>query len=355
MSDTIAPVGVIEQIDVDRIIIVDDHNSRVDFDEQKLLNLGKSMEENTQLQPIIVNHIKNYYELVAGQRRLLAAKANGQKTIEAKVFEELTGLQATRMMLAENRDRQSLNVLEDAYGFERLFELGVSMKEIAESEHCSVDKVKKRFKLLELHGDVQDLIVRKQNPLPVNQALVIWKLPQDKQGEVARECTPLVGQVATEEMVREKVEDILNPPLSGVRDNKGSSDADGGGDDGHEPEANEGNKKKIEPDKLNSDGPEESQKPAGEKDEALEKAAKEMLKLKPVDAKLGICGKMTINDDGRLCLRNAVITINIGGKVMINTLQELPFDFEGDCLVEAISMIKANQPKPAKKKTAKKK
>jgi len=339
MTDSNVPAGVIEHIDVEQIDIIDDHNPRIEFGQEKLLELGQSMEENTQLAPIIV-HKNAYcrYDLVAGERRLRAAINVGQKTIEARVFEGLSKLRIIQMALAENRDRVGLNVIEEAYGYTQLMEHGIGIEQIAESEHCSADKIRKRLDLLQLDEDVQDMIVRQKNPLPIHQALVLKKLPKDEQYQVAKRAAPESGPVASEAMVREMVDDITKPKLPNS-----------------EPEPDqEQEENNIEPDKLNPDGPDketaetQEREKHEEENKRLKKVASEVLKLKPIDVTCGIRGKMTVSEDGRVCIRKAVTTVKVGDKVETKNLPEIPLDFEADDLVAVIGMIKKNQPKPKK-------
>jgi len=344
MSETSAPVGVIEHIDIDMIDILDEHNPRIEFDQEKLLDLGKSMQENTQLAPIIVHkNADQRYDLIAGERRLRAAINVGQKTIEARVFEGLSRLRIIQMALAENRDRVGLNVIEEAYGYSQLMEHGIGIEQIAESEHCSADKIRKRLDLLQLDEDVQDMIVRKKNPLPIHQALVLKKLPKDEQYQVAKRAAPESGPVASEAMVREMVDDITKPKLPNP-----------------EPETDqEQEENNIEPDKFNPDGPDEEtvdaekQKQDEKESKALEKAASKILKLKPVPAQVGVKGKLSVNQDGFACLQKAVMSFNINGKVYIRNIPMQDLNFEGDDLKGLISIIEENQPE--KKKTPKKK
>ena len=346
MSET---AGVIEYLDVDQIEIIDDHNPRFEFNQEKLLDLGKSMQENTQLAPIIVHkNDEGKYDLIAGERRLRAAINVGQKNIEARVFDGLSRLRMIQMMLAENGDRVSLNVIEEAYGYSKLMEQGVGIEQIAASERRSTDYIRKRLDLLQLDEDVQDMVVREQHPLPIHQALVLKKLAKNDQYKIAQKAAPTAGPVASEQQVREWVEDIINPPLPVPEDESETDQADA-------------EEKTIEPDKFNPDGPDEQnqqQKDDAEEranSKALEKAAAEVLKLKPVPARVGVEGKLSVNRDGFACLQTAVMSFNINGKVYIRNIPMQDLNFEGDDLKELISIIEENQPKPPKKKKAVKK
>lgn len=317
--------GIFMDLEVGVIQIKDDQNQRSHFEKDKLKSLGLSFKENSQLQPIIINLSDGDYWLVAGERRLRAADVSKRKTIECKVYKDLTDIQVIQMMLAENRDRVNLNPIEEAHGFQKLMELGVKIPAIATSEHCSVDKVSKRLDLLKLHADVQDMMTRERNPLPVHQALIIKQLPADKQVAAAKKAAPTNGQVATEAMVREMVETILQPNLPGTQ-------------------------------------PEERKAPKLVKDTAKlnVKDAKDFLKSKPVPIVLGSNGKIGINTDGQAYLERPTITIvcNNVNKNVIIAPSRLILDLEADDLVKVAKFVKeaaaAMAKKTSRKRTAKK-
>lgn len=332
--------SVTQQIPIAAVIVNGEGNPRSHFDEQKLLDLGESMRENSQLSPIIVNQVDNDYYLVAGERRLRAAMKGEAETIEAKVFEDLTPLEAARMAIAENRDREPLNVIEGAYAYERLFDLGVKIKEIAVSEKCSEEKVARRLELLKLPASVQLLMTREKYPLPIHQGLLLRKLKTESdQTQMARKAAPIGGPVASEDMVRRWVDDKIQPKIPGANPHEDDPEGNGGGDP---PAANENTPS------GNDDPP--MQTPAEQK-----KAAKDILKMKPVDVVVGIKGKLAIDEFGQACLTKTTMTFNVKGDVEILSTAKLVLDLEGEELVKIVKLVKKAQPKPAKKKKAKKK
>ncbi|AQT69939.1 putative chromosome-partitioning protein ParB [Anaerohalosphaera lusitana] len=196
------------ELEVKSIIVPDGNNNRQRFDNQKLFELGESFKENSQLQPIIVNRVNDHNYLIAGERRLRAARAAGLAFVEAKVFEDLDELTVLRMHIAENRDREQLNVLEEARGMQRLADHGWEVKKIAEEYHVTDSTVRKRLNLLKLPDDVQEMIVRDENPLPTHQALCLVGLSESEARQLARRAAPFLGPVAGEAEVRGWVNEL---------------------------------------------------------------------------------------------------------------------------------------------------
>ena len=91
------------------------------FDREGLEGLAASMREQGVLSPLILRRSKDGYELVAGERRLRAARMAGLKTVPA-IIREVADAQALELALVENLQRQDLNVVEEAEAYRRLIE-----------------------------------------------------------------------------------------------------------------------------------------------------------------------------------------------------------------------------------------
>ena len=128
------------------------------FDEESLEALGRSIREVGVLQPIVVRVLNGGYELVAGERRLRAAKLAGLATIPA-VVRTTDDTESLREALIENIHRQDLGALEQAAAFQELQEdLGVTQETLAERLGHSRSHVANTIRLLQLPGDVQGLL-----------------------------------------------------------------------------------------------------------------------------------------------------------------------------------------------------
>src|SRR3989339_469790 len=104
---------------------------RLDFGEQAQEELVGSVREHGILQPLVVIRHEDHYELIAGERRLRAAKEVGLKTVPVivRTADEQTKLE---LSLIENLQRQDLNAIEEAKSFKALHEeFGMSHDDIA--------------------------------------------------------------------------------------------------------------------------------------------------------------------------------------------------------------------------------
>ncbi len=113
------PDGKAFEIDVD-LIDRNPFQTRTHFDEAKLAELAGSIAASGVIQPIAVRPLKEgRYTLITGERRLLASKKAGLKTIPA-VIREVSDVQAMEMTIIENLQRADLNPMEQARAFHRL-------------------------------------------------------------------------------------------------------------------------------------------------------------------------------------------------------------------------------------------
>jgi ParB family chromosome partitioning protein len=115
----LSSVTIIQQIPVDKIR-PSAHQVRKDFDEKGLKSLSESIEKEGLIQPVTVRKIGDIYELIAGERRLRAIMSLGRDTIEARVVDVPSEASASAKGLVENLQRQDLNPIEEAEGFEAL-------------------------------------------------------------------------------------------------------------------------------------------------------------------------------------------------------------------------------------------
>jgi ParB family chromosome partitioning protein len=128
---------------------------RKNFDDDKFNELVRSIREHGVLQPIIVQKGVNGYELIVGERRWRASKKAGLKKIPA-VIREVTDLESLELALIENLNRQDLNPVEEADGYERLAkDFGLTQEKIAKRMGKSRESVTNIMRLLKLPRQVQ--------------------------------------------------------------------------------------------------------------------------------------------------------------------------------------------------------
>ncbi len=128
--------------------------TRTSFDPEKLTELAKSIAASGVVQPILVRAIAGgRYQLITGERRLLASKEAGKSTIPA-MLREVSDEQAMEMTIVENLQRADLNPMEQARAYARLqSEFQMTQEQIAArtgKERTSVTNFLRLLKLPEL-------------------------------------------------------------------------------------------------------------------------------------------------------------------------------------------------------------
>lgn len=128
------------------------------FDDETLQALATSIQEVGILQPIVVRKAAAGYELIAGERRLRAAKLAGLATVPV-ILRESDDAESLREALIENIHREDLNPIELAEAFRELLEeLGLRQETLAERLGVSRSHVANTIRLLQLPSDVQRLL-----------------------------------------------------------------------------------------------------------------------------------------------------------------------------------------------------
>lgn len=132
---------------------------RKDFDEDALLELADSIKQFGVLQPLVVQKKKDYYEIIAGERRWRAAKLAGLKEIPV-IIKSYTDQEIVEISLIENIQRENLNPIEEAMAYKRLLEeFSLKQDEVAERVSKSRTAVTNSMRLLKLSERVQQMIV----------------------------------------------------------------------------------------------------------------------------------------------------------------------------------------------------
>ena len=132
---------------------------RKDFDEDALMELADSIKQFGILQPLIVQKKKDYYEIIAGERRWRAAKLAGVKEVPI-IVKEYTNQEIVEISLIENIQRENLNPIEEAMAYKRLLEeFNLKQDEVAERVSKSRTAVTNSMRLLKLSDRVQQMII----------------------------------------------------------------------------------------------------------------------------------------------------------------------------------------------------
>ena len=132
---------------------------RSNFDEGKLLELTDSIKNHGVISPILVREMGlNKYEVIAGERRLRASKKAGLTTIPC-LIDQKKDQDALESALIENLQREDLNAVEEARGYDRLKrEFGLTQDEVASSTGKARSTIANSLRLLTLSPKVLDML-----------------------------------------------------------------------------------------------------------------------------------------------------------------------------------------------------
>ena len=172
----------LNQIQKNKIPIADlqqnKYQPRTIFDEEKLNELSLSIRENGIIQPIAVRPNKyepGKFEIVAGERRWLAAQKAGLNDVPVIVL-DIDDQKSLEIAIVENVQRQDLNVIEEAKGYQRLVkEFGYDHEKISKFMSKSRSHISNTLRLLNLPKDIVGLL--EEGKLTAGQARPLIGLP----------------------------------------------------------------------------------------------------------------------------------------------------------------------------------
>ena len=148
------------------------------FDLHKLHELAASIADQGILQPLLVRRAGERYELVAGERRLRAAKLAGLTEVPVNVMDDDTTDQSAELAsLIENIQREDIHPLDEGAAYDRLRTLGLNVSQITAKAGRSRNHVDGRLRLLNLIPEIQTAWT-KENRIQVGVADQIARLPE---------------------------------------------------------------------------------------------------------------------------------------------------------------------------------
>ena len=154
------------------------YQPRTIFDEEKLKELSESIKKNGMIQPIAVrknNSSSEPYEIVAGERRWLAAQKAGLHDVPITIL-DLNDSETLEIAIVENIQREDLNVVEEAKGYKRLNEeFGYDQDKIAKMMSKSRSHISNTLRLLNLPKDI--IAMLEQGELTAGQARPLIGMP----------------------------------------------------------------------------------------------------------------------------------------------------------------------------------
>ena len=180
---------------------------RKNFDEDALQELADSIKQFGLLQPILVQDRKDYYEIIAGERRWRAAKLAGLKEVPV-IIRNYSNQEIVEISLIENIQREDLNPIEEALAYKRLLEeFNLKQDEVAERVSKSRTIVTNSMRLLKLCDGVQQMII--DDMLSTGHARAL--IPIEDADEQLRLAQRIFDEKLSVREVEKIVKAILNP------------------------------------------------------------------------------------------------------------------------------------------------
>jgi ParB family chromosome partitioning protein len=210
------PAGAEEgrQIPLDRIV-ANPHQPRARFEGEELDDLAASIEAHGVLQPVVVRGLANGdYQLVAGERRVRAARMAGLSQIPA-VVRDPTEEEMVELALIENLQRTDLNPLEEAMGFRILIDrFGMAHEAVAGRVGRSRAAVTNALRLLELAPETQEALMDAQISEGHARALAGLTVPELQVAALQIVLERQLSVRQTEELVRRRRRQARPDPVA---------------------------------------------------------------------------------------------------------------------------------------------
>ena len=165
---------------------------RKDFDPEELQSLADSIATHGVVQPLTVRELPNgYYQIIAGERRWRAARLAEVKEIPAVIM-EADDKKVMELALIENLQRQDLNPVEEAIGYQTLMqEYGMTQEDAAKQVGKSRPAVANALRLLNLSDKVLEMV--RKGELSAGHARAILSLKTQKLQEAAAQKIATLG------------------------------------------------------------------------------------------------------------------------------------------------------------------
>jgi len=187
------------------------------FDSTRLEELANSIETHGIIQPLLVRHHGSGYELIAGERRLRAAKLAGLLEVPA-IVQDYADERILEIALIENIQREDLNPMETAQALERLHtEMNLSHEEIAARTGKDRTTITNMIRLLRLPRDVQLLVAERRLSMGHARAILGLVTPE-LQTQIAEKAAAQGFSVRQVERLVKKVNEPRVPSKDPLQD-----------------------------------------------------------------------------------------------------------------------------------------
>ena len=172
MTSTITKSEIM-QVSVSKII-PNPNQPRKFFAEDGILRLADSIKQHGIIQPLVVRQCGEYYELIAGERRLRAAKELGLDTVPC-VISDINEEKSAEVSIIENIIREDLSIFEQASAIEALIDTySLTQEQVAEKLSVSQSFVANKLRLLRYNNEEREIIL--QNNLSERHARAILRI-----------------------------------------------------------------------------------------------------------------------------------------------------------------------------------
>ena len=170
-------------------IRVSDFNARKDLDagseDAGIEDLAKSIREHGVLNPVIVRSgVDGSYDLIAGQRRLLACRELGLRTIPATIRDDLSDTDSTVVSLVENVQRADMNPIDKARAYDAIRAKSDSVRDVAKATGVTEPTVRKYLALLKLAPSIQDEVTTSNGPAGIGMLSKLAETFPSTKGQV---------------------------------------------------------------------------------------------------------------------------------------------------------------------------
>lgn len=157
------------------------YQPRIDFETESLEELKQSIKEKGVIQPITVRKKNNFFELIAGERRLRAAIEIELEKIPAYIIEVDTKEEMLEMAIIENVQREKLNPIEQALAFQRLItECKLTQDDVAQKIGKDRTTVTNLLRLLKLPEEIKKTVKSGEISVGHARTLVSVEEPEDQ-------------------------------------------------------------------------------------------------------------------------------------------------------------------------------
>ena len=228
-QEEVQPVEGLVEIELSQLIANPDQ-PRQHFSESEIEELSQSLLHSGLLQPILIRKQKTSnstqqasYEIIAGERRVRAARKAGLTRVPA-LLRELDDREVLEVSIVENVQRSQLNAVEEARAYSRLqAEFGLSQEEVAKTVGKDRATISNSLRLLKLSEKVQDMLVAEQLSAGHARALLMLDNHASQNAAAKKIVEQLLSVRATEQLVRDAKARSAKGSVSNNSDKKDSS------------------------------------------------------------------------------------------------------------------------------------